>query len=515
MVARRKTRQQITESREHYENYIKKYRGEVGSAYREEENKERVLRRVAKGSVPNVDSMSRYDITLEDINQVRKINNLDPVIMNIPMFLQSRMYRDGADGREAEGDFVPDVSEVRDEYVPRVDEEVEQRVPLAEVQQQANREFTGALDAMSISRWIRSNPRQATAKRFGTVSKQTTNNQFGSPNSDKTGYFYNFLKYLGQKYVDDVSLVLRKDAPKYIREMINKPRRNLRKDSQNIFKNLQTTNNEYSTVLIALREYPRFKEDFANDQRFKDAYKELDRIFTETDAKIAANKLQNPKDPKPVVDWNTLVNKVKNKYNDRLSKEFLYIDMYNEFPSRDDFSALFVDASTNQVPQKDNQAQISSINKNTLFLPNNSTRKNMKKALLVLVDYKTKSLYGTKEYQFSEALTKRMVKYWEKNNSPVYFFGKPKMTSWVGKLLDSLGITDRGGSNISYLRRSYISTAMKQVTSAAEREQLSFKLRHSPSASLKYIRELEDISELNTGAIELARGNKLGLQRKE
>lgn len=189
--------------------------------------------------------------------------------------------------------------------------------------------------------------------------------------------------------------------------------------------------------------------------------------------------------------------------------------MYNEFPSRDDFSALFVDASTNQVPQKDNQAQISSINKNTLFLPNNSTRKNMKKALLVLVDYKTKALYGTKEYQFSEALTKRMVKYWEKNNSPVYFFGKPKMTSWVGKLLDSLGITDRGGSNISYLRRSYISTAMKQVTSAAEREQLSFKLRHSPSASLKYIRELEDISELNTGAIELARGNKLGLQRKE
>tara|TARA_B100000482_G_C12533145_1_gene269273 strand:+ start:591 stop:890 length:300 start_codon:yes stop_codon:yes gene_type:complete len=76
----------------------------------------------------------------------------------------------------------------------------------------------------------------------------------------------------------------------------------------------------------------------------------------------------------------------------------------------------------------------------------------MKKALLVLVDYKTKALYGTKEYQFSEALTKRMVKYREKNNSPVYFFGKPKMTSWVGKLLDSLGITDRGGINISYLK---------------------------------------------------------------
>ena len=141
MVARRRTRQQITEGKEHYENYIKKYRGELGSDYREQENKERVLRRVAKGSVPNVDSMKRYDITLEDINQVRKINDLDPVIMNIPMFLQSRMYRDRADRREAEGDFVPDVSEIRDEYVPRADEEVEQRVPLAEIQEQVNKQF--------------------------------------------------------------------------------------------------------------------------------------------------------------------------------------------------------------------------------------------------------------------------------------------------------------------------------------------------------------------------------------
>ena len=139
----------------------------------------------------------------------------------------------------------------------------------------------------------------------------------------------------------------------------------------------------------------------------------------------------------------------------------------------------------------------------------------MTKALFVLVDYKTRALYGTKEFELSESLTKRIVKYWEKNKKPLYLFGKPKMSNWVGKLLDQIGIKNRGGSNISYLRRSYISTAMKQITSATEREQLSFKLRHSPSASLKYIRELEDISELSSDAIELAKGNKLGLQRKE
>ena len=53
---------------------------------------------------------------------------------------------------------------------------------------------------------------------------------------------------------------------------------------------------------------------------------------------------------------------------------------------------LFVDASDGVVPSKN--LDLKSVKKNTLFLPNNTTRKNMKNAYLVLTKYKTVLLYG-------------------------------------------------------------------------------------------------------------------------
>ena len=503
MVARRRTRQQIAEAKKHLE-YISKYR--ESPDYVKNEYKQRVLRRIAKGAVPHVGSMERYDITLEDINNLRKQYDFDPIIMNIPMFMQSRLYR-GRDG-QAEGDFVPDVSEVVDEYRPgERDEEVEQAEPPSATLAQTG--YTGALDAMSISVWMRNNPRQATTKQAGKVSQKTTNNQYGSPNSDKTGYFYNFMKYLGDEYLKDVSLVVRRSGVEHVRDKVNSPRKNVR---NNDFKTLKATNGEFSTLLIALRSYPAFRDDYLNDERFKDAYDALNRIWRENEAKISAEALTNPKKGQSVVDWNKLKEMVKKKYPDPISKEHLYIDLYDEFPARDDYAELFVDATNNQLPQ--NTAQIKSIKRNTIFIPNKSTRKRMKKAIFILVNYKTRALYGTKEFEFSEALTKRIVKYREANKSGMYLFGKTKMTGWVKTMLDSIGITNRKSlGNISYLRKSYISTALQTIKTGHERTQLAFKLEHSPSASLKYIKELQDISELDEEAVKDATAGKLGTKK--
>jgi hypothetical protein len=515
MVAVRKTRKQIERERakqaKHYE-YIKDYRGDVGSPYRLEENKRRVMNRVAKGARPAVPSMIKFDITLEDVNDLRQLHGLEPLVINVPYFLQTRKNRTEM-RREAEDDFVPDVSEVREEYRPPEDEEVDQNVTIEDVQRQVEGEYTGAYDAMSITRWMRTNPRQATAKREGTVSATTTRNQFGLPNSDKTGLFYKFMKYLGDEYVEDVRLALRRGAEKHIRNKINAPRRNEQKNPRNEFKDLASTKLEFNTLLIVLRTYPPFKNDLETNQRFKDAYNALDRVSTETEVKVQAIKLQNPKKQLPVMDWNKVVAAIKRTFPNKLSQESIYIDMYDEGVFRDDLGSLFVDTSTQyQVPRVGNKAQIDSIKKNTLFLPNSSTRKNMKQALLVLVDYKTVKQYGKRAFEFSEALTKRILQWWgkRKTESPneIYLFGSGKMTIWVGKMLDSVGITNRGNANVNYLRRSYRTTAEKSITSEAEREQLAFKFMHSPFASLKYIRELEDVSDLSAEAIELTKDRK-------
>ena len=515
MVAVRKTRKQIEKEKakqaKHYE-FIKDYRGDVGSAYRLEENKRRIMNRVAKGARPHVPSMIKFDITLEDVNDLRLVHGLEPLVMNVPYFLLTRRNR-AESRREAEDDFVPDVSEVRDEYRPPADGEVNQNVTFADVQRQAQGEFTGAYDAMSIARWMRSNPRQATAKRDGNVTATTVKTQFGLPNSEKTGLLYKFMAYLGDEYAEDVRLVLRRAALQHIRDRINAPRRNVQKNPRNEFKDLASTKLEFNTVLIVLRNYPPFKKDYETDQRFKDAYNALDRVATETEVKVQAIKLQNPKKQLPVMDWNRVVAAIKRKFPDGLGQESIYIDMYDEAVFRDDLGSLFVDTSTQyQVPQVGNKAQINSIKKNTLFLPNDSTRKNMKQALLVLVDYKTVKVYDKRVFEFSVALTKRLMKWWgkRKTESPneIYLFGHGKMSKWIGEMLDAAGITNRGNANVNYLRRSYRTTAEKSITSEAEREQLAFKFMHSPFASLKYIRELEDVSDLSAEAIELTKDRK-------
>ena len=513
------------ERRQRHAEYMRTYRSEEG--YINEEYKQRVLRRVARGATPNAGSMEKYDITLEDINQLRSVNEFDPIVMNVPMFLLTRRGRDRAGRTEA--DFVPDLSEVQDEFRPaESDEEVEQelqpwekvaraagvspRTPLAEIQRTQNKEYTGKTDAMSIAIWMRNNPRQASSKRFGEVSATTTKNQFGGPNSKNTGRFYNFLKYLGDEFAEDFSLVLKEGADDYIRKKINEPRlnKNPKKDKSTgelkRFKNLESTLEEFSTVLVALREYPKYNAAKTTDRRLERAYNDLDRVWTETDAKVSSIKLQNPKKKKPVKDWDEVVRIIKKKYPDPLSKENMYISLYQEVVSRDDFASLFVDDTDFAVPT--NRSQIESIKRNTLFIPNKKTRKDMRSALLVLVDYKTKAIYGTQQFGISPALTKRIVKYVKGD----YLFGRPKMSSWVGKMLDDVGIVDRDGANISYLRRSYVSSALATITTEEERQRLALTLRHSPSASLKYVRELESqtsLEDLPAEVLDKIRENKL------
>ncbi len=500
-----------------HKEYMTKYRS--NEAYAKRELKERVLRRVAKGAVPTIGSMAKYDITLEDINQLRKLNGFEPLIMNVPMFLESRRER------VAGADYIPEQSEVVGEFVP-ADQEVEQaprdtqddEVPLAELQERLNRSFTGKTDYLSISVWIRSNPRQATSKRAGLISANTLKHQFGSANSEKTGRFYAFLKYLGDEYLEDLTKVTTDEGIKHIREMIYKPRKNILVTKRGgEMKDLDTTNQEFSTILIALREYPTFKATTTTNRRLNRAYQELDRLYSEVDARVKAEKLQNPKKGKPVLPWGDIVKRITNKYKSKTSPQNLYISLYDSFPSRDDFKELFVDASEGAIPFS--KQDLESVTKNTLFIPNTTTRKNMKKAYLVLVKYKTVLLYGTRTHEFSPEITKNIVKYVKDNKiletgKVPYLFGRASMSMFVKDMLDSVGVPEDREGQIRYLRKSYVSTALQSVKSAEERIKLSFTMRHSPSASLIYLRKLQEefpIEKLPDEVLDQARSNKFRL----
>ena len=86
------------------------------------ELKARVLNRVKKGSVPNVKSMAKYDITLEEVNLLRREYGYDPLIINVPMFLRERECGD-IEGRVA--DNIPARSAIVEDIDQREDDEEE------------------------------------------------------------------------------------------------------------------------------------------------------------------------------------------------------------------------------------------------------------------------------------------------------------------------------------------------------------------------------------------------------
>ena len=488
------------------------------------ELKARVMNRVKKGSVPNVGSMAKYGITLEDINLLRAEHGYDPLLINVPMFLRERECGD-IEGRTA--DNIPAMSDVVDD-IDRREEEVVQRPTPESVRRDAEvlearqrRHQRGKLDTPSINLYMRNNPTRASRTRSDEIKESTISKQYGGPRAkNDVGMFPRFMRFLGQKYYDDVSQVYTPEGVAFIKKRLYEPRENEKlKDGVsykggNKFMLIKTTQQQFETLLKVLQYYPEFDYHNTNNRALKIGYEELDRFNTELKAIGDSENIVSKDDKAPVLPWDTIVKRVFNKYPAG-SKERLYISMYSQFPGRDDVSGLWVDDTDSDIPDSDRRA-LDLVKKNTLFIPNNSRRKSQKKAVFILRDYKTSSIYGTRRFEFDEKLTKEIVKYVKKNNivganRVPYLFGRGAMSVWVGKLLDSIGITQRNKANINYLRRSFVSTELdNEKISPEERRKLAWDMKHSPAGSLKYWRKLvKDNPDLAINEDNIRKANKI------
>ena len=61
--------------------------------YKDRENKLRVLGRIQEGSVPHVYSLTKYNITRDDINDLRRRNGFDDLIESIPYWAEATRLR--------------------------------------------------------------------------------------------------------------------------------------------------------------------------------------------------------------------------------------------------------------------------------------------------------------------------------------------------------------------------------------------------------------------------------------
>ena len=85
-------------------------------------------------------------------------------------------------------------------------------------------------------------------------------------------------------------------------------------------------------------------------------------------------------------------------------------------------------------------------------------------------------------------------------------FGKGKMGPFVSKLVTDAGIRvegQRGGINL--LRRIYVSTKVRAGLTQMERFELALSMKHSPLATLKYVRAFKNKTDDAAANNELPR----------
>ena len=280
--------------RERHTEYMRELRR--SREYKDRENKLRVLGRVKEGAVPHVRSLTKYNITRDDINDLRRRNGHDDLIENIPYWAEATRRR--RRNMEDPSSFIPEPPPVRS--TPNLPDRVG-------TVGDANKD---AFSVKAINIHFRTTGRDIGTKTNQRAKQGTISRQFGPPNSDeKSGSFARFMGFLGPRYLEDARELLGRNTLRRIETEMTKKHKKDRKPppGQSEFIQLSTMVKLLETVLIVLREYPPFdalcrvpeKSDDDCDepaqQSVKKRYEEIDALFNKYDAQVNAARLAKPR----------------------------------------------------------------------------------------------------------------------------------------------------------------------------------------------------------------------------
>ena len=103
--------------------------------------------------------------------------------------------------------------------------------------------------------------------------------------------------------------------------------------------------------------------------------------------------------------------------------------MYDEFPCRDDFKELFI--NDKDLIDLEDKNQVENVRKNSIFTKTDVVK-------LVLKEYKTATIYGTRTHEFSSEVSKDIKEFIIKNKVKNYLFGTKSLTGMVKKMLNTI-----------------------------------------------------------------------------
>ena len=236
--------------------YQQEYRKEDEN--RVNENRLKVLNRIAEGKKVWKRSLDEYNITQTDINNIRAENGLEPLGFHAPYYEPIT-----PDVRE-EQRYLPDNSEIIDEVVTSQNEVQGVRRTLAPEERErfGDEAQTFSYDVREINKYMQKNPGFASGKSNKPLALASIIVQYGSPNTEEgrsgtTGRLYIFVKSLGDEYVENMAKVLEPGFLDVLQRRIDNPRVFTRKSG------VQGTEASLKNVIVQLEVFLKVLVIFA------------------------------------------------------------------------------------------------------------------------------------------------------------------------------------------------------------------------------------------------------------
>ena len=294
--------------------------------------------------------------------------------------------------------------------------------------------------------------------------------RFGKENDWKSGQVYLFFtRFLPPECLKDVRRCLKKERIGPI----------LKKLRDNEAANPSTTLSTNQALYVLYRNFPGLLPEFQTDLNWLNNFNAVTK--KKADSYIADKR-------KYTIKYGfTDIKKIFKDTFGRESKEFLYISVYEEFPSRDDLGKLVINPPnmTGNVEKTMNYI----VKKNGVWT-------------IYLNVYKTMDFFGRGVVRFSDATSKLISNYIAKHrlkNGEHLFgtFGKDgKMSATIAAWLVEAGIKDgkvqgqtKTPGAINLLRHAYISQKIKEE----DVMKLSETMKHSPLATELYVRKIQPL----------------------
>ncbi len=209
--------------------------------------------------------------------------------------------------------------------------------------------------------------------------------------------------------------------------------------------------------LKLINEYPGIKVAEKTKKLWED-------VFKEANSEMSQVYIQRSMED-TVESFSSVKAKVFEKYPEG-SDERLYMELYELCPTRDDLGSVYIVPTIRQAKDK---------TKNYLVV----SRK-----MFIINEHKTASRHGSFECKIPPKIFRKIDITKEK-----LFDHGDTLSSWVGKMLKSVGVTGR----INTLRHGFLSEKLEgdNVKDPKIRKKLARSMGHSGAVQLQYIREVE------------------------